>query len=175
MDPGLLVASPQLRDPNFQRSVVLLVQHNAEGALGLIINRRAPMRLGDVVENAEGVNPALANQPVLWGGPVERAVGFVVFRGEAAEGWMIGGGVSVSTSSQRLADLVAGNGRFVLCLGYAGWAPGQLDREFEEGSWVYSDCTADILFDTDLADRYDLVLARNGLHADTLWMNPVNE
>lgn len=175
MEPGLLVASPQLRDPNFQRAVVLLVQHNTQGALGLVINREAPMRLGDVVENVEGIHPTRANQHVLWGGPVERAVGFVVFRGESPEGWAVGGGVSVSTSSQRLAALVAGRGEFVLCLGYAGWGPGQLDREFAEGSWVHADCTADIVFQTPLADRYDLVLARNGLHADTLWMNPVNE
>jgi putative transcriptional regulator len=171
----MLVASPQLRDPNFQRAVVLLVQHNAQGALGIIVNREAPMRLGDVVADMEGLNPVRAIQPVLWGGPVERGVGFVVFRGEAAEGWDVGDGVAVSTSSQRLASLVAGGGEFLLCLGYAGWGPGQLDREFEEGSWVYSENVSEVLFDTDVSDRYDLVLARNGLQADTLWMNPVNE
>jgi putative transcriptional regulator len=175
VESGFLIASPQLRDPNFQRTLVLLIQHNQQGALGLIINREAPMRLGDVVEQLESVHPARANRPVLWGGPVDRGVGFVIFRGRAEEGWGVGGGISVSTSSQRLQALVSDRGEFHLCLGYAGWGPGQLDREYEEGSWLHTECIPDLLFDCAVNDRYDRALAGIGLSAETLWMNPVNE
>lgn len=174
MEPGFLLASPQLRDPNFERTVVLLVQHDANGALGLVVNRESPVRLGDVVEALDALAPARANQALLWGGPVERNVGFVLFLGPSPEGWQVGE-VGVSASSTRLAELAAGAGRFHLCLGYAGWGPGQLDREVEDGSWVSVDAGAELIFDVPVADRYDVALARNGLNADLLWMHPVHE
>lgn len=175
MGPGFLIASPQLRDPNFQRTLVLLVHHNPQGALGLVINREGSVRLGDVVEQIESVHPARANRPVLTGGPVDRGVGFVVFRGQAEEGWDAGDGIAVSTSSQRLQTLVAERAEFHLCLGYAGWGPGQLDREYEEGSWIHIDPAADLVFDTAAGDRYDRALATLGLTAETLWTNPITE
>lgn len=175
MEPGFLIASPQLRDPNFQRTVVLLVHHDEQGALGLIVNRSSAVRLGDVVEHLDEVAPGRANRPVLAGGPVDRAVGFVVFRGRAPEGWTVGDAIAVSASSERLSALVASGAEFLLCLGYAGWGPGQLDREYEEGSWVHLDASADLVFEVGLDERYDRALARLGLSADTLWMNPVSE
>lgn len=175
MESGFLIASPQMKDPNFQRTVILLVQHNAEGALGLVVNRESPVRLGDVVDLRMSISPARAKRPVLWGGPVERAVGFVVFKGKAPEGWQVRGDLSVSASRERLAALVAANADFHLCLGYAGWGAGQLDHEFAEGSWIHIDATSDLLFDCPLSDRYDRALARLGVHPDQLWMNPVDE
>lgn len=175
MEPGLLIASPQLRDPNFQRTLVLLVSHSEEGALGLVINRLSPVRLGDVVEHLETLHPSGANRPVLWGGPVDRVRGFVVFRGRAPEGWTVGDGVAVSDSGERLGALIAAGAEFLLCLGYAGWAPGQLDREFAEGSWVHLEATPELVFESGLEERYDRALARLGLSVETLWMNPVDE
>ncbi|MFZ5482536.1 MAG: YqgE/AlgH family protein [Myxococcota bacterium] len=175
MEPGILISSPQMRDENFRRTVVLLVQHNAEGALGLVVNRETQVRLGDVVEFLASAAPVRANRPVLWGGPVERGAGFVVFRGRSPEGWQVRNDVAVSASRERLAALVAANADFLLCLGYAGWGPGQLDREFEEGSWLHVDASVDLLFECSSADRYDRALARLGLTAEALWMNPINE
>ncbi len=175
MEPGFLVASPQMRDPNFQRAVLLLVQHNREGALGLVINRESPVRLGDVVERLAVVSPQRANRSVLWGGPVERGAGFVLFRGKAPEGWQIRGDLSVSASKERLAALVAAGADFHLCLGYAGWSPGQLDREFADGSWIHVDASADLLFEYPVGERYDRALARLGVNAESLWMMPINE
>lgn len=174
MESGFLLASPQLRDPNFQRTVVLLVQHDAKGALGLVVNRESTVRLGDVVEALDALAPIRANQALLWGGPVERNVGFVIFRGVSPEGWQVGE-IGISASSTRLAELATGSQPFHLCLGYAGWGPGQLDREVEDGSWVSVDSGADLLFDVPVRDRYDLAMARNGLNADLLWMHPVHE
>ena len=64
MEPGFLVASPQLRDPNFQRTVVLLLRHDEQGAIGVVVNRESPMRLSDVLERLEGMPPARFYQPV---------------------------------------------------------------------------------------------------------------
>jgi putative transcriptional regulator len=175
VESGFLIASPQMRDPNFQRAVVLLVQHNREGALGLVVNRESPVRLGDVVDRIVSVAPARANRPVLWGGPVERGAGFVLFKGKAPEGWQIRGDLSVSASRERLSALVASGADFHLCLGYAGWGAGQLDREFAEGSWIHLEASADLIFECPIGDRYDRALARLGVSADTLWMNPINE
>lgn len=174
MDPGFLIASPQLRDPNFTRTVVLLAHHSTEGALGLVINREHTVRLGDVVLG--GKLPAgWGKRPVMRGGPVEPGAGFVIFKGRAAEGWELPGGLVVSASKERLEALLAAGQEFQLCLGYAGWGPGQLDHEFETGSWVYTDASPDLIFDCPIAGRYDRALSRLGVTAASLWMNPVDE
>lgn len=175
MEPGYLIASPQLRDTNFARTVILLIHHDEKGALGLVINRESGIRLGEVVEEAASLGPAEANRPVLWGGPVEPGVGFVLYRGQAQEGWTIGRNLAVSTSSERLTTLLKQGGDMQLALGYAGWGPGQLDREYAEGSWVHLDPEEDLIFSCSSADRYDRALARLGLRAETLWMSPIDE
>ena len=168
MDVGLLVASPQLRDPHFSRTVVLLIQHDAEGALGLIVNRPSSIRLSEVLEHL----PMDDDPPAMWGGPVERARGFVVFRGEAPEGWQVSDDVAVTGSRERLQELARGADPFFLCLGYAGWGPGQLDAEFASGSWIHVDLSPEILFESPAEERYDRSLAQLGLSADRVWMTP---
>ena len=175
MDPGLLVASPQMRDPNFERAVVLLVQHTAQGALGLVINREAKVRVGEVVQHLDMPGTAATLQrPALWGGPVERGSGFVLYKGLAPEGWKAGS-VAISPSRERLAALVGAGAEFHLCLGYAGWGPGQLDKELTEGSWVFVEAAAELVFDTPLGDRYDRALALLGVAPELLWMTPISE
>lgn len=175
MDPGLLIASPQMRDPNFARSVVLLVQHDENGALGVVINRELSVPVRDVLEGAEDATGPSGEQRALWGGPVQPEIGLVVFEGEAPEGWRVGEQLAVSGSRERVMALLRQDGRFHLCLGYAGWGPGQLDREFAEGSWVHSEADRRLLFEVNAARRYDEALARLGLRAETLWMTPIDE
>jgi putative transcriptional regulator len=81
----------------------------------------------------------------------------------------------VSPSRERLSALLGSGSDFALCLGYAGWGPGQLDRELADGSWVHLEPDAAILFDTPISDRYDRALAQLGINVATLWMTPVNE
>jgi putative transcriptional regulator len=175
VEPGFLVASPQLRDPNFQRTVVLLLRHDEQGAIGVVVNRESPMRLSDVLERLEGMPPARQQRLVLWGGPVEPGAGFVVFRGKASEGWQVRGDLSVSPSRDRLAALVATGTDFHLCIGYAGWGPGQLDQELAEGSWIHVDASPELVFECSASDRYDRALAQLGVSPDALWMTPVDE
>ena len=163
-----------MKDPNFQGAVVLLVQHSSQGALGLVINREASVKIGDVADHLELVGGNRAQRPALWGGPVERGAGFVLYKGVSPEGWTLEG-IAVSPSRERLSALLGAGAEFCLCLGYAGWGPGQLDKEVEEGSWVHVEASADLVFETPIPDRYDRALARLGLTAATLWMTPVNE
>ncbi len=175
MEPGLLVASPQMRDTNFARSVVLLLQHNASGALGLVINRTTSLKVTDVTARLKLPQGKASNAVALWGGPVEPGAGFVVYGGEESEGWNVSPGIAVSSSRERLANLHIQDQRFLLCLGYAGWGPGQLDEEFETGSWVWVEASPEVVFESDLGQRYDIALATLGVTAQNLWMFPVNE
>jgi putative transcriptional regulator len=168
VEPGFLVAAPQMRDEVFARTVVLLIHHDADGALGLVVNRPGPVRLVDVVPDA----PMDADPGTAWGGPVEPSMGFVVYRGEAPEGWQVGPEVAVSGSRDRLERLTRGTDPFFLCLGYAGWGPGQLDAEYADGSWIHVDLDPAILFEAPPEERYVRALARLGLSAERVWMIP---
>ncbi len=177
MPIGFLVASPQMRDPHFERAVVLLCQHDEEGALGLIINRDGPITLGMVAEQMKLAAPASPQSPTWWGGPVGPGTGFVVWSGpgDEDEGWNPAPGIWVSLSSARLAELFGAGERFFLCLGYAGWGAGQLDAEIERGSWIVTDIDPAVLFEVPLPERYTRALALLGLSADTVWMTPIDE
>ncbi len=174
MQPGLLVASPQMRDPNFQHAVVLLVSHGPEGSLGVVVNRETQQRMGDIIERMEARSPARANRPVLWGGPVEPGAGFVLWHGTGAEGWTLGE-YSLSPSRDRLKVLVESGSDFWLCLGYAGWGPGQLDRELTEGSWIHLEEGVEGVLAAQVHDRYDEALRLLGVNPELLWMTPVDE
>lgn len=174
MNPGLLVASPQMRDPNFDHTVVLLVTYGPEGSLGVVINRETQQRMGDVIERMETTSPAGANRPVLWGGPVEPGAGFVLWQGSCTEGWTLGE-YALSPSRDRLRSLVASGADFSLCLGYAGWGPGQLDKEILEGSWIHLDEGVEAVLGVQVHERYEEALRLLGVSPDLLWMTPVDE
>jgi putative transcriptional regulator len=172
----LLIAMPSLADPNFARSVVLLGVHSDDdGAFGLIVNRPLDVALSDVLAQLEQ-RSALAELPqVLAGGPVEPSHGFVMFERDGGEGddehaLFSDDAMVVSGSSAALAKLVEGRirGRFYLLLGYAGWFPGQLEREIEENSWLVAPLDHRILFDVPLERRWTAALASIGVEPGTL-------
>jgi len=174
VEPGLLVASPQMHDSNFEHAVVLLVSHSPEGALGVVISRESQSRMGDILEEMDACSPAFANRRVLWGGPVEPGAGFVLWRGEGKEAWCFGE-YSLSPSQERLADLMVSQADFWLCVGYAGWGPGQLEREVTEGSWIHIVDGVVGVLDARVADRYDEAIRLLGVNPDLIWMSPVDE
>ena len=164
-----------MQDPNFARAVVLVCQHDEEGAIGLIINRPGPVSMEEVIARLELTGPAAERGPTWWGGPVGQETGFVIWRGESNpdEGWTVGEDVAVSPSADQLGILVAQGERFHLCLGYAGWGPGQLDQEIRTGSWIYTDVDASIVFEMPIEARYSAALAQLGLSAATLNMQAI--
>ncbi len=174
MTPGLLVASPQMRDPNFEHAVVLLVSYGPDGSMGVVVNRETQQRMGDLITKMEASSPARANRAVLWGGPVEPGAGFVLWRGTSVEGWTLGE-YSLSPSRDRLKALVAASSDFWLCLGYAGWGPGQLESEIREGSWIHLEEGVAGVLEAQVHDRYDEALRLLGVRPELLWMTPVDE
>ncbi|WP_405848025.1 YqgE/AlgH family protein [Streptomyces niveus] len=133
----LLVATPALADPNFDRAVVLLLDHDEEGSLGVVLNRPTPVGVGDILESWGG----LAGDPgvVFQGGPVslDSALGLAVIPGdEGPLGWRRVHGaiglVDLETPPELLARAL---GSLRIFAGYAGWGPGQLENELTEGAW----------------------------------------
>lgn len=161
--PGFLVAAPSLLDPNFRRTVVLLVDHRPEGSLGFVINRPANVTLGGMVEalGLSAVSTTMPESPVLVGGPVAPDTGWIVFdqardKNGSDEIVQVSDRLAVSASRELLENIVQGKGpgRLLLVLGYAGWGPGQLDAEISQGAWIPVDLDETIVFDTPYEERW---------------------
>jgi putative transcriptional regulator len=178
MEPCLLISSPQMKDPFFTGAVILLCQHDEKGALGLVINRETSLSVQNVLEQLSITLPGgFEEHAVNWGGPVEPGAGFIVFPGQVPEdeGWNPGRGIAVSPSRDQLVRALVQEQPFLLCLGYAGWGPGQLDDEIATGSWLVTDVDIDVVLTADMDERYDRALAKLGLQAMGVWMQPVDE
>jgi putative transcriptional regulator len=150
--PGLLVASPQLQDPNFRRSVVLLLQQGDDGALGVVINFESPLLLRELCDDHEISYSGDPEKKVRRGGPVQPDQGIVLYADEHPDpdGRQVMRGLNVSASRSTLERLCTlARGRFHCFAGYAGWGPGQLEREIGEGSWIIAPVNPDALFDRD--------------------------
>ncbi|MFT5682943.1 MAG: putative transcriptional regulator [Myxococcota bacterium] len=177
LKPGFLIASPQMRDPYFEKTVVLICQYDEDGALGIVINREGPVSIGAVTREVNVATPRDDDAMTWWGGPVGTGTCFVLWRGSAseAEGWNLPGDIAVSQSLERLERLVQLGSDFHVTIGYAGWSAEQLDAEIERGSWLYTEADPAIIFDTPLEQRYDRALLLLGLTSSMVWMQPINE
>lgn len=175
--PSLLLSMPQLIDPNFSRAVVLLCRHSAEGAFGLVVNRPL-VTSGTVVVR---LDPPVATDRELdiWiGGPVEPERSWILVGGgperpEISGASQIADGVYLSTSPQLLRRLLEPEPptRARLVIGYAGWAPGQLEQELAESSWLLSDVDPDIVFNTPADRMWEQAIRRLGADPATLTMS----
>lgn len=140
--PGFLIAMPQLADPNFHQAVVLMIEHTSTGSMGLVINRRSQLTLGDLAKNQElQVWEGRLAQPVFVGGPVEPYRGFVLHdSARVEEKNELVPGLFLSMTSDALRPLlVDGEATVRFCLGYAGWGPGQVEQELTHGSWLFTE------------------------------------
>jgi putative transcriptional regulator len=161
-----LVATPELRDPRFVRTVVYLVRHGAGGAMGLIVNR--PIRsvpltrlLDEIGMDTTGVQGEIR---LHYGGPVEPGQGFVLHTSEyATDGTqVIAGGIAVTANPEILRAMGGGSGprRVLFALGYAGWAPGQLEGEIAAGAWEIVPADEALIFDEKYDTKWDRAMAR---------------
>jgi putative transcriptional regulator len=157
----LLVASPALVDPNFARSVVLVTEHNDEGAMGIVLNRPSETTLGEV--SAELAEIA-GDGPVFVGGPVQpdAVVLLAEFSDPNAAAWIIAADVGLASAGVDFDDLgdVVRRGRAYA--GYSGWGQGQLEAELEEESWIVEAPLPAELFPDDPEALWSGVLARKG-------------
>jgi putative transcriptional regulator len=130
----LLIASPRLKDPNFRHTVVLLIQHNEEGALGVILNRPLSATIKEVWDKVSD-EPCASEEPLRFGGPCEGPLMALHTRQTLAETEVIPG-VFLGVEPEKLARLVAkAKAKVRFFAGYAGWAAGQLESELSQGSW----------------------------------------
>lgn len=162
---ALLLSMPQLQDPNFARTVVLLCDYGPEGAFGLVLNRPTDMPASAMVK----LDPPIVhgNDMPLWiGGPVEPQRGWILLSEEppGAEFKFIRDGLYLSTSHLLLRDVLQARPapRARVLAGYAGWGPGQLDDELAASSWLMGDVDLDIVFDTAPEAMWESAIRRLG-------------
>jgi putative transcriptional regulator len=157
----LLIASPALVDPNFARSVVLITEHGAEGAMGVVLNRPSETEVAEVATELADVAGA---EPVFIGGPVQPQALVVLaeFNDPAAAAWIVVadvGFVGADTSFGELDDAVR-RGR--VYAGYSGWGAGQLEAEIDEEAWIIEPPMPAELFAEEPEELWHTVLARKG-------------
>jgi putative transcriptional regulator len=146
----LLISEPFLPDPNFERTVVLLCEHNEEGSFGFVLNKPSLIKVNEVMEDLKNLQ-----EQVFVGGPVQQDTLHFLHRNESVDsaskildGIFWGGSIESVVLLDDTGQLPGRDIRFFL--GYSGWGPGQLDAELKEDSWIVCDyVTPELLFDTD--------------------------
>jgi len=165
--PGLLIAMPQLTDPHFHRAVILLCAHTREGAFGLIINQTLDLPVSAICAESGVPWTGDASQKALCGGPVERQRGWVLHPSDLRfEGTQtVDEGLALTASREGLMAFGRDpDGPFRLLLGYAGWGPGQLDREVLDGSWLTAPLSPSLVFEPARHRIWHLALAAVGVN-----------
>jgi putative transcriptional regulator len=167
-----LIAMPGMADETFERSVVYLCEHNAQGALGLVINKPIDIKLRSLFEKVELTldREELAEQPVYFGGPVQTERGFVLHEKRGAgevqynSTLSVPGGLEMTTSKDVLEALADGSGpaKVLITLGYSGWRAGQLEDELGRNGWLTVDADPAVIFDTPIEKRYDRAMGLLG-------------
>ena len=167
----LLIAMPQMMDPRFARSVVYVCAHSEnEGAMGLVVNKLFEALTMDELFTHLKLDPGPLgrSRPVCFGGPVEPGRGFVLHTSDyfsADTSLPIDERVALTATLDILRAIAGGQGprRSLLALGYAGWAPGQLDAEMQANGWLSAPADADLVFDPDFEGKWQRALGKLGI------------
>ena len=176
--PCFLLSMPQLADPNFAKSVILLCDHSPEGAFGLVINRLSELSAAEAVQLSPELE-APNTLPLLIGGPVEPQRGWIltsrapevpgVESSQRTDGVLskeIGAGLHLSASPLLLRRVLQAHPtprRTVVLAGYAGWGPGQLDAELAESAWLIAPVELDLIFEIPSAVCWEMAMQRLGV------------
>jgi putative transcriptional regulator len=157
----LLIASPALADPNFARAVVLITEHNEEGAMGVVLNRPSETPVDEV---ASELSELVADEPVFIGGPVQPQALVVLaeFSDPQAAAWIVAADVGFVSAEVEHEELSRAIRRGRVYAGYSGWGAGQLESELEEDAWIVEPPMPSELFADDPLALWQDVLARKG-------------
>jgi putative transcriptional regulator len=173
--PGLLLAMPQLSDPNFSRAVVLMIEHGENGSFGLVVNHPSPISASELLESLD-MSWAGESSAVVWaGGPVSPSTGWVLHEpigiAQPGQGTIaITSTISLSTSPDRLRAIASSPPRNIrLLLGYSGWAPGQLEAEMSRGAWLHASADPALIFNTPADDIWDSAMRSLGINPESLF------
>jgi putative transcriptional regulator len=165
----LLVAMPQMRDPRFARSVIYMCAHSADGAMGLVVNRRVGSITFDDLLQQLNIGPNKRNDEIRihFGGPVEQGRGFVLHSSDYLQtgSLRVDDQVALTATLDILKELAAGGGprKSLLALGYAGWGPGQLDAEIQANGWLSVSSDEALVFDADLEHKWERAIGKIGI------------
>jgi putative transcriptional regulator len=182
LDGQMLIASPAMQDERFARSVVYMCAHSSEGAMGIVVNRPAAnIRFSDllvkldIIPEADVIQlPSRAGDvTVLKGGPVETERGFVLHSADffiENSTLPIDEGICLTATLDILKAIARGNGpaSAILALGYAGWAPGQLENELQNNGWLHCSADRDLIFGTEIDAKYDRAMQKIGIRPGML-------
>ena len=164
-----LIAMPTMGDPRFERTVIYMCAHSADGAMGLVVNRVAseidfPELLNQLEIETDGIKYPI---PVLTGGPVETGRGFVLHSMDYSQDstLKVTDEVGLTATVDILRAIAEGEGpaKSLLTLGYAGWSSGQLDNEIQANGWLNVSSDTSILFDEDLNSKWDRAVRKVGI------------
>ncbi|MEE8506333.1 MAG: YqgE/AlgH family protein [Kiloniellales bacterium] len=170
----LLIAMPSMRDSRFARTVVYICAHNAEGAMGLVINRLVGSATFPDLLSQLGIETETVAEEIRvhFGGPVESGRGFVLHSGDYSHEstLQVAEQVALTATVDILQDIAAGQGpqMSLLALGYAGWGPGQLDAEIQANGWLHVAPDESLVFDDDLDTKWDRAIAKLGFDVSLL-------
>jgi len=169
-----LIAMPALADPNFYHTVTYICAHNEDGAMGIIINRPLGLSLGDVLQQMQisSRSSHIGRIPIHQGGPVQADRGFVLHQpiGKWDSCIEITGDMGIATSRDIMQAIANGEGpeQVFIALGYAGWAPGQLEREIIENAWLNAPADTSIIFNTPVEQRWHTAAGLMGVDLNKL-------
>lgn len=178
-----LIATPDMSDERFSETVIYVVAHGEDGAMGLVINKpMADMHLADILDEIDlgeedeesiRVPPHLLEQDVLKGGPVDTSRGFVLHTPDYfrdGNSYAVDDDICLTATLDVLRAIAEGTGpeRSLLALGYCGWGAGQLETELKQNGWLTVTHSSELLFSVPADQRYDAALARLGINRATL-------
>jgi putative transcriptional regulator len=177
LDGQMLIAMPTMMDERFSRSVIYVCAHSSEGAMGIIVNHPAPnIKFSDLLVKLDVIPAADVIQlptradvmKVMRGGPVESERGFVLHSGDyfiQNATLPINDGVCLTFTIDILKAIARGDGpaSAILALGYAGWAPGQLENEIQGNGWLHCAADSELIFGANTGGKYDLALKKIGI------------
>jgi putative transcriptional regulator len=177
LDGQMLIAMPAMRDERFARSLIYVCAHSSDGAMGIVVNQAAGnVKFPDLLVQLEVIPakdliqlpPSAGTVKVLKGGPVETGRGFVLHSADffiENSTLPIDDGICLTATLDILKAIARGKGpeSAVLALGYAGWAPGQLETEIQENGWLNCDADSELIFGRDIEHKYELALKKLGI------------
>lgn len=172
---SFLIATPDMGDPRFRFTVIYVVSHDRSGTMGIIINKdKSGLLISDLLDQV-GIpgDVRVADSPVLNGGPVDIDRGFVLHSSDyfkAETSLKISDTMSLTSTKDVLESLVSDDHptHALLAVGYAGWGPGQLEKEIAQNSWLVTDADDDLIFSSDFAGKWATVLTDMGIDPSSL-------
>lgn len=169
-----LIAMPSLSDPSFYRTVTYICEHDADGAMGIVINQTLDISFSDVLQSMDlsGGDESVRQKPVFLGGPVQTERGFVIH--EPLGAWESSLEVSKNLGLTVSRDIIEatsqnrGPERSLIALGYAGWSAGQLEQELADNSWLAGPANTDIIFELPVEKRWEAAASLLGVDINSL-------